>query len=71
MAEKSIADISRDLRLLYQKGSDALSRDNTDYALDLFNQVLAKEPGFFDCRKALRAAKSKIRELFGELIEGK
>ena len=59
MAEKSIADISRDLRLLYQKGGEALSRENTDYALDLFNQVLSKEPGFFDCRKALRAAQSK------------
>lgn len=59
MAEKIIADISRDLRLLYQKGSDALSRENTDYALDLFNQVLGKEPGFFDCRKALRAAQTK------------
>jgi len=59
MAEKSIADISRDLRLLFQKGSDALARENTDYALDLFNQVLAKEPGFFDCRKALRAAQAK------------
>ncbi len=59
MAEKSIADISRDLRLLYQKGSDALSRENLDYALDLFNQVLEKEPAFFDCRKALREAQAK------------
>jgi tetratricopeptide (TPR) repeat protein len=59
MAEKSIADISRDLRILYQKGNDALSRDNFDYAVDLFNQVLAKEPAFFDCRKALRAAQAK------------
>ena len=59
MAEKSISEISRDLRLLYQKGGDALSRENTDYALDLFNQVLGKEPGFFDCRKALRAAQAK------------
>lgn len=59
MAEKSIAEISRDLRLLFQKGSDALARENTDYALDLFNQVLTREPGFFDCRKALRAAQGK------------
>ena len=59
MAEKSINEISRDLRLLYQKGNDALSRDNTDYAIDLFNQVLVREPGFFDCRKALRTAQIK------------
>lgn len=59
MAEKSINDISRDLRLLFQKGSDALARENTDYALDLFQQVLEREPAFFDCRKALRAAQIK------------
>ena len=57
MAEKSITDISRDLRLLFQKGSDALARENTDYALDLFQQVLEREPSFFDCRKALRAVR--------------
>lgn len=59
MAEKSITDVSRDLRLLFQKGSDALSRDNLDYALALFQQVLEKEPAFFDCRKALREAQAK------------
>jgi len=59
MSEKSTSEVSRDLRLLYQKGNDALSRENLDYALDLFNQVLAKEPGFFDCRKALRVAQEK------------
>lgn len=59
MAEKSIADISRDLRLLYQKGNEALQRENTDYALSLFHQVLEKEPAFFDCRKALRAAQAQ------------
>ena len=58
MAEKSIADISRDLRLLYQKGNEALQRENLDYAIDLFNQVLSKEPTFFDCRKALRTAQA-------------
>ncbi len=33
-----------------------LSRENFDYAIALFNQVLEKEPGFFECRKALREA---------------
>jgi len=62
MAEKSMSEISRELRLLYQKGNDALSRENLDYAIDLFNQVLDKEPGFFDCRKALRTAQAKKAE---------
>jgi tetratricopeptide (TPR) repeat protein len=42
--------------MLFTKGNDALQRDNFDYAIDLYNQVLAKEPGMFDCRKALRTA---------------
>jgi tetratricopeptide (TPR) repeat protein len=59
MAEKSSTEISRDTRLLFQKGSDALQRENYDYAIDLFNQVLVKEPAFFDGRKALRTAQIK------------
>src|ERR1700690_473362 len=56
MAEKSINEISRDARLLFVKANEAAQRENLDYAINLFNQVLVKEPGFFECRKALRAA---------------
>ncbi len=56
MAEKSINEISRDLRVLFTKGNEAAQRENFDYAIALFNQVLEKEPGFFECRKALRDA---------------
>ena len=59
MAEKSLNDLSRDLRLLFTKGNDALQRDNFDYAIDLYNQVLAREPAFYDGRKALRAAQMR------------
>ena len=59
MAEKTVNEISRDVRLIYTKGTEAMQRDNTDYAIDLFCQVLTKEPGFFECRKALRAAQFK------------
>src|SRR5271165_1588174 len=56
MAEKSINEVSREARLLFVKANEAAQRENLDYAINLFNQVLVKEPGFFDCRKALRAA---------------
>ncbi len=56
MPEKSLNDISRDLRALFIKGNEALQRKNLDYAIALYTQVLDKEPGFLDCRKALRAA---------------
>ena len=59
MAEKTINEISRDAKMLFIKGNEAAQRENTDYAIDLFNQVLVKEPAFFDCRKALRAAQFK------------
>ena len=59
MAEKNINEISRDARTLFTKGVEAAQRENVDYAIDLFNQVLAKEPAFYDCRKALRAAQFK------------
>ena len=59
MAEKTLNAITRDVRLLYQKGHDALLRENYDYAVDLFMQVLQKEPTLFDARKALRSAQTK------------
>ena len=56
MAEKSINEVSREARMLFTKANEAVQRENLDYAITLFNQVLEKEPGFFECRKALRAA---------------
>jgi tetratricopeptide (TPR) repeat protein len=59
MAEKSLNELPRDLRMLFTKGNDALQRENFDYAIDLYNQILAKEPGLFECRKALRTAQMR------------
>ena len=59
MAEKSLNDLPRELRMLFTKGNDAMQRDNFDYAIDLFNQVLAKEPAVFDCRRLLRTAQMR------------
>ena len=59
MAEKSLNELPRDLRMLFTKGNDAMQRDNLDYAIDLFNQVLAKQPAVFECRKALRTAQMR------------
>src|SRR5215831_6750923 len=56
MAEKGLNDLPRDLRVLFTRGTDALQRDNFDYAIDLFNQVLTREPTLYDCRRALRTA---------------
>jgi tetratricopeptide (TPR) repeat protein len=54
MAEKTINEIAREARMLYTKATEAAQRENNDYAIELFNQVLEREPAFFECRKALR-----------------
>src|SRR5215471_2668159 len=59
MAEKGLNDLPRDVRVLLTKGNDALQRDNFEYAIDLFNQVLAREPGLHEVRKSLRTAQLK------------
>jgi len=56
MAEKGLSEIARDLRALFTKGNEALQRENFDYAIALFQQVLEKEPRFYECRHALRTA---------------
>ena len=59
MPEKSIAQIPSSLREMYDKGIAALQKNNLDYAVTLFLQVLKSEPAFYECREALRAAQHK------------
>ncbi len=59
MAEKNLNEIPVDARKLYNKGAEALSRENLDYAIALLSQAVEKEPAFYDCRKALREAQSR------------
>ncbi len=59
MSEKQATDIDKSLRELYSKGKLAYERNNLDYAITLFQSVLKKEPGFYDCREALRATQFK------------
>src|SRR5580658_4894646 len=56
MAEKMIGQIPRPVRDQYQKGMTAFERKNFEYAIAIFNQVLAQEPAFFECRQALRVS---------------
>src|SRR6185436_900050 len=59
MPEKNVSALPRELRDLYQKGTQALTRQNFEYAIAILNQVLAKDPSCFECRQALRAAQFK------------
>jgi tetratricopeptide (TPR) repeat protein len=74
MAEQSLNALPRELRVLVTRGNDALMRDNFDYAIDLFTQVLAKQPEVFDVRRALRNAQakkhSKTSGFFKKMLSG-
>lgn len=59
MPEKRTHQIPASLRELYEKGMQAIERQNLDYAITILSQVLEKEPGFYDAREALRAAQFK------------
>src|SRR5688572_10007830 len=59
MPEKNVSELPRDLRDLYNKGTQALTRQNFEYAIAILNQVLSKDPSCFECRQALRAAQFK------------
>jgi tetratricopeptide (TPR) repeat protein len=59
MAEKTISQIPRHLREQYEKGKTAYDRNNFDYAIAIFTQVLEQDPAFYDCREALRASQFK------------
>jgi len=59
MPEKSSKDVSRTAREYYEKGTAALQRNNLDYAIALYRQVLQQEPAFLECRQAMRAAQMK------------
>jgi tetratricopeptide (TPR) repeat protein len=59
MAEKTLNEIAREARSLYQKASEAAQRENFDYASTLFCQILEREPAFYEGRKALRAVQAK------------
>ncbi len=59
MPEKNLNEIPPARRELFEKGNTALQRQNLDYAITIFNDILQKEPGFYACREALRATQLK------------
>ncbi len=59
MPEKAINEIPPDARRLFTKASEAAQRENADYAITLYCQILEKEPGFIECRRLLRAEQQK------------
>ncbi|HWY77707.1 MAG TPA: tetratricopeptide repeat protein [Verrucomicrobiae bacterium] len=59
MPEKTLNELVGDLRRLYTRGTDALQRENYDYAIEMFTLILNKEPGQVEVRRALRTAQTQ------------
>ncbi len=59
MPEKTLAEIPREVRELFQKGVAAVQRQNLDYAITFFQEVVKREPAYLEGRQALRAAQIK------------
>ena len=57
------------MRQLWEKGYECLEKKNYDYAMELLSMALKKEPAFFDCRMALRAAQVKKHENAGRMAK--
>jgi len=67
MAEKNSENINPKAREFHNKAVAALDRNNLDYAIEMWMQTLAVEPGFTQARKFLRAAQMKRSESQGGL----
>ncbi|MDF3129391.1 tetratricopeptide repeat protein [Kiritimatiellaeota bacterium B1221] len=53
---KTIAQTSARIKETYQRGQEALRKNNPEYAVELFLSILAMEPELDDLRKELRTA---------------
>ena len=62
MPEKTKREVPASVREFFTKGLAALNKENFDYAPMLLEQALRREPGFFECREALRLTQFKRAE---------
>jgi len=59
MAEKTINEVPRKTRELFEKATSAFERGNVNYAIDMLSSIVTAIPEFLQARKVLRAAELK------------
>ena len=67
MAEKDTESVGMEVRQLYEKGYGMLEKKQYEYAVELLAMAIEKEPAFFDCRVALRAAQINVSKGKGKI----
>ena len=63
--QKTIKDISANVRKAYQSALEAVEKNNIDYAILQLKGVVQKEPGFIDARDTLRKMERKSLSQMG------
>ncbi len=53
-AVKSLKEIDKRLRKVYDRGEEAAAKNNLGYAITMFRELLMKEPGLLEVRQRLR-----------------
>lgn len=79
IVQKELKDVSTSIRSLYQKALHVLETDSgLNYGIELLKNIVQREPGFLDARKALRKAEQRhcaamggIAKFFAQLKCGK
>ena len=71
--EKTLRQITSDMRNNYQTALSAVEKNNIDYAILLLKSLIVKEPGFMDAREQLRKMeriKTKSAGFFAKTMGG-
>jgi tetratricopeptide (TPR) repeat protein len=69
MTEKGHNEVGMEVRQLWERGYENLEKKQYDYAMELLSMAVEKEPSFFECRMALRAAQVKKHEAAGKFAK--
>ena len=71
--QKTLRDITSDMRNNFQTAMNAVTKNNIDYAILLLKSLVQKEPGFMDAREQLRKVeriKTKSLGFMGKTMGG-
>ncbi len=67
--QKSIKDVTADMRTNYQTAKGAFDKNNLDYAILLLKGIIKKDPGFMEVRNLLRQVEKKKLSTAGFLAK--
>ena len=67
--QKTLREVTSDMRQNFQTAMGAVEKNNTDYAILLLKGIVQKDPGFLDAREQLRIIERKKTGSLGFLAK--